>query len=245
MHKGESLMNTTKIVVTLSGHNDDELKAEINKAKDNIDAFDIVEIRGDVFDALNREDHGKKVRLIIDTFKPLNKEIIYTYRTNKEGGSGSKTTVEYEALLQAICKVMAIDYIDIEVQSGDKIIASVTETAKAHNVKCLLSHHDFKRTPQTEEILSTIKTMHENNGDLYKVAYFPHSQADVENVTAAVIKAKADYGHKVIGISMGDIGKTTRTATGEAASVLTYGFIMRDAAPGQIHVSKLREVFPR
>lgn len=56
-------MNTTKIVVTLSGHNDDEIKEEIQKAKENIDAFDIVEIRGDVFDALNREDHSKKSQI--------------------------------------------------------------------------------------------------------------------------------------------------------------------------------------
>ena len=74
-------MNTTKIVVTFTGHNDDEINAEIRAAKENINDFDIIEIRGDVFDALNREDHAKNVRSIIDVFKPLNKEIIYTYRT--------------------------------------------------------------------------------------------------------------------------------------------------------------------
>lgn len=238
-------MNTTKIVVTLSGHNDDEIKEEIQKAKENIDAFDIVEIRGDVFDALNREDHGKKVRYIIDYFKPLNKEIIYTYRTAKEGGSGSKTTVEYEALLNAVCQTMDIDYIDIEVQSGDKITASVCKTARANNVKCLMSHHDFKRTPPSGEILSIINKMHTLGGDLYKVAYFPHEKKDVDKVTGAVKSAKQKYGDKIIGISMGELGKDTRTAEGEAASALTYGFVSRDAAPGQIHVTQLREIFTR
>ena len=122
-------MNTTKIVVTFTGHNDDEINAEIRAAKENINDFDIIEIRGDVFDALNREDHAKNVRSIIDVFKPLNKEIIYTYRTAKEGGSGSKTTVEYEALLNAICTLMDIDYIDIEVNSGDKIIDALSPKA--------------------------------------------------------------------------------------------------------------------
>ena len=236
-------MNTTKIVVTLSGHNDDEIKAEIEKAKDNIDDFDIVEIRGDVFDALNREDHGKKVRFIIDSFKPLNKEIIYTYRTAREGGSGSKTTVEYEALLKAVCEIMDIDYIDIEVQSGDKICASVLETARNNNVKCLISHHDFKRTPDTQEILSVIKKMDTLGGDIYKVAYFPKDERDVDNVTEAVKTAKADYGNRIVGISMGEIGKRTRTASGDAASAFTYGYISRDAAPGQIHVTELRRTF--
>ncbi|MGO1922682.1 MAG: type I 3-dehydroquinate dehydratase [Jeotgalicoccus sp.] len=238
-------MNTTKIVVTLSGHNDDEIKAEINKAKDSIDDFDIVEIRGDVFDALNREDHGKKVQFIIDSFKPLNKEIIYTYRTAREGGSGSKTTVEYEALLKAVCKSMDIDYIDIEVQSGDKITASVVETARENNVKCLMSHHDFKHTPNTEEILSVINKMEKLGGDIYKVAYFPKDKRDVENMTEAVKTAKTEYGDKVVGISMGELGKSTRTAQGEAASVFTYGFVARDAAPGQIHVTELRSIFTK
>lgn len=238
-------MNTTKIVVTLSGHNDDEIKAEIKKAKDNIDDFDIVEIRGDVFDALNREDHGKNVRFIIDAFKPLNKEIIYTYRTAREGGSGSKTTVEYEALLKAVCQSMDIDYIDIEVQSGDKIAASVVETARENNVKCLMSNHDFKRTPDTEGILSVFNKMYKLGGDIYKVAYFPKDEADVDNVSEAVKTAKEKYGEKIIGISMGELGKRTRTAQGKAASVFTYGFIARDAAPGQIHVTELRKTFKK
>ena len=236
-------MNTTKIVVTLSGHNDDELNAEINKAKENINDFDIVEIRGDVFDALNREDHAKNVRYIIEEFKPLNKEIIYTYRTSREGGSGSKTTVEYEALLKASCEVMDIDYIDIEVQAGDKIITSICETARANNVGCLMSHHDFKQTPDKEGILSVFNKMETLGGDLYKVAYYPQSEADVDNVTEAVKNAKQQYGDRVIGISMGELGKRTRTAKGEAASTFTYGFISRDAAPGQIHVTELRRIF--
>lgn len=238
-------MNTTKIVVTLSGHNDDEINAEINKAKENINDFDIVEIRGDVFDALNREDHAENVRYIIGEFKPLNKEIIYTYRTAREGGSGSKTTVEYEALLKASCEVMDIDYIDIEVDSGNKIIASVCETARANNVACLMSHHDFKETPDTEGILSVFNKMDTLGGDFYKVAYYPQNQEDVNSVTEAVKIAKQQYGNKVIGISMGELGKVTRTAQGEAASAFTYGFIARDAAPGQIQVTELRKIFKK
>lgn len=235
-------MNTTKIVVTFSGHNDDEINAEINSAKENINDFDIVEIRGDVYDALNREDHAKNVRRIIDIFKPLNKEIIYTYRSTREGGSGAKTTTEYEALLTAICQSMDIDYIDIELHAGEKIVKSVCQNAHDKNIKCLLSYHDFKKTPTLDEILSTIGQMHALGGDLYKVAYLPHTQADVDNVLTAVGQAKANYGDKIIGISMSELGKVTRTASGDAASVFTYGYILRDAAPGQIHVTDLRQM---
>lgn len=234
-------MNTTKIVVTFSGHNDDEMNAEINSAKNNINDFDIVEIRGDVYDALNREDHTKNVQHIIETFKPLNKEIIYTYRSTREGGSGSKTTIDYEALLSAICQTMDIDYIDIELHAGDEIVTSICEIARKNNIECLLSHHNFKLTPQVDEILATIEHMNVLGGDLYKVAYFPHEHADVKNVLTAVERAKENYGDKIIGISMSEIGKITRKVKGKSASAFTYGFIRRDAAPGQIHITELRK----
>lgn len=238
-------MNTTKIVATFSGHNDDEINEEINSAKENVNDFDIVEIRGDVYDALNREDHTKNVKRIIDIFKPLNKEIIYTYRSTREGGSGAKTTTEYEALLASICQTMDIDYIDVELHAGDEIVKTICRNAHDKNIKSLLSYHDFKKTPALEEILSTIEQMDAIGGDLYKVAYYPKEQADVDNVLTAVKQAKENYGDKVIAISMSELGKVTRTASGNAASVFTYGYILKDAAPGQIHVTELRKTFSK
>lgn len=235
-------MNKTKIVVTFSGHTDDEINEEINSAQENINEFDIVEIRGDVYDALNREDHAKNVKRIIDIFKPLNKEFIYTYRSTREGGSGAKTTTEYQALLTAICESMTIDYIDIELHAGAEIVKSVCQSARQKDIKCLLSYHDFKKTPALDEIVSTIGQMDALGGDLYKVAYYPQDQADVDNVLTAVKESKENFGDKIIGIAMSELGKVTRTAKGETASVLTYGYILRDAAPGQIHVTELRKI---
>ena len=234
-------MNFTKIVVTFSGYNADAINDEIKAALNHINDFDIVEIRGDGFDALNRQDHINIVENIINTFKPKEKEIIYTYRTASQGGKGSKTTVEYQALLQGICQMMDIDYIDIEVKIGKDIVKEIKEVADDHHIKVLLSHHDFKKTDSKEEIETLFKDMDNLKGDVFKFAYMPQSKEDVLRVTSMVEKAKEQYGNKIVGISMGELGKKTRL---EKASVFTYGFISRDAAPGQIHITELRKQFP-
>ena len=83
--------------------------------------------------------------------------------------------------------------------------------------------------------------MDDLKGDVFKFAYMPQSREDVLRVTSMVQKAKEQYGNKIVGISMGELGKETRL---EKASVFTYGFISRDAAPGQIHITELRKQFP-
>lgn len=234
-------MNTTKIVVTFSGHNSDAINEEIEAAENHLDDFDVVEIRGDVFDALNRQDHAAIVRRIIDIFKTAGKEIIYTYRTSSEGGKGSKTTVEYQALLLEICKSMAIDYIDIEISVGEKIVMDIIETAQNHQIKTLLSYHNFKETLSYDDLMDHLSKMDQVEGDAFKLALYPSTEADVNTVIDVQTKGKEKYGHKVIVISMGELGKRTRILTGEQAPLFTYGYISRDAAPGQIHVSELRK----
>lgn len=234
-------MNTTKIVVTFSGYNSDAINEEIEAAESHLSDFDIVEIRGDVFDALNRQDHASIVRRIIDKFKAFDKEIIYTYRTSGEGGKGSKTTVEYQALLLEVCKSMDIDYIDIEMSVGKKIVQEIIETAKTHQIKTLLSYHNFKETLDYHALMDLLSQMNQVEGDVFKFALYPTNGEDVDTVVDVQKTAKAQYGHKVIGISMGELGKRTRVLTGDYAPLFTYGYISRDAAPGQIHISELRK----
>ena len=77
-------MNLTKIVVTFSGYNADAINDEIKSALNHINDFDIVEIRGDGFDALNRQDHINIVENVINTFKAKGKEIILSNSTYQQ-----------------------------------------------------------------------------------------------------------------------------------------------------------------
>src|SRR5699024_2617309 len=91
------------------------------------------------------------------------------------------------------------------------------------------------------EIEALFKDMDDLKGDVFKFAYMPQSKEDVLSETSIVQKAKEQYGNKIVGISMGELGKETRL---EKASVFTYRFISRHAAPGQIHITQLRTQLP-
>lgn len=228
-----------KVVVSFTGHSAEEVQAEIKDAKKNGDKFDIVEIRSDSFDAMNHEDHLKLVNHIIDEMKGY--PTIYTYRTNSEGGSGMKSAAEYQSLVDDAIEKCDIDIVDIEFFMYEDIVNQLIDKAKQKGVAVLLSQHDFKDTPHFDEMMATYENMYERGGDILKLAYEPADGRDVLSVLSAVHDAKKKFNCHVVGIAMGETGKITRMAGGVFGSCLTYGHLVNQAAPGQIHAAILKE----
>lgn len=228
-----------KVVVSFTGHSAEEVEAEIAEAKKYGRKFDIVEIRSDSFEAMNHQDHFNLVDDVIEEMKDY--PIIYTYRTNSEGGSGTKSAAEYESLLADAIENCDIDIVDIEFFMYEDIVNKLIERAKKKGVAVLLSQHDFQDTPHFDEMMATYKNMYERGGDILKLAYKPADGRDVLSVLSAVHDARQKFNCQVVGISMGESGKITRVAGGVFGSCLTYGHLVNQAAPGQVHAGNLKE----
>lgn len=228
-----------KVVVSFTGHSAEEVQAEIEEAKKNNDKFDIVEIRSDSFDAMNHEDHFRLVDHIIEEMADC--PIIYTYRTNGEGGSGTKSAAEYQSLVSHAIGNCDIDIVDIEFFMYEDIVNQLIDEAKEKGVAVLLSQHDFRDTPHFEEMMATYENMYERGGDILKLAYQPADGRDVLSVLSAVHDARRKFNCQVVGISMGETGKITRVAGGVFGSCMTYGHLINQAAPGQIGAGILKE----
>lgn len=228
-----------KVVVSFTGHSEEEVRAEIADAKESSDKFDIIEIRSDSFDAMNHEDHFKRVDHIIEEMKDY--PIIYTYRTNGEGGNGTKSAAEYQGLVNDAISNCDIDIVDIEFFMYEDIVSQLIEKAKKNDIAVLLSQHDFQDTPHFEEMMATYKNMYERGGDILKLAYEPENGRDVLSVLSAVHDARQKFNCQVVGIAMGETGKITRVAGGVFGSCMTYGHLVSQAAPGQIHAGILKE----
>ncbi|MFC3420235.1 type I 3-dehydroquinate dehydratase [Salinicoccus hispanicus] len=227
-----------KVVVSFSNHSKETVDEEIKGVLDNPSAVDIVEIRSDAFDALSHEAHLELVNHIIDKLEDY--PILYTYRTQSEGGKGQKTAVEYESLLNSVLDQCDIQLIDIEFFMYEDIVDALVEKAKRKGILVVLSQHDFRDTPDFDEIMATYKDMHERGGDILKLAYNPADGRDVLSILTAVHDARQQLKCQVVGISMGELGKITRVAGGVFGSCLTYGYISHKAAPGQFHVQDLK-----
>ncbi len=228
-----------KVVVSFAGHSADEVQKEISEAKKQSEKFDIVEIRSDSFDAMNHEDHFELVDHITREMKDY--PIIYTYRTNGEGGNGTKSAAEYQSLVSDAIQHSDIDIVDIEFFMYEDIVSQLITEAKEKGVAVLLSQHDFQDTPHFEEMMATYKNMYERGGDILKLAYKPADGRDVLSVLSAVHDARKKFNCQVVGIAMGESGKITRVAGGVFGSCLTYGHLVNQAAPGQIHAGILKE----
>ncbi len=115
------------------------------------------------------------------------------------------------------------------------------DCAEENGKTVLLSHHNFKETPRLEEMQKMLYNMHSAGGEILKLAFRPNDADDVVNMLKIVKIGKEAIGNKVIGISMGELGKMTRLAGGDFGSCLTYGYITDNSAPGQVHASKIKD----
>lgn len=228
-----------KVVVSISGTSLPEIKKEIVQVQESMDSLDIVEIRSDAFDNLSRSEH---LELVNEACRALSDiPIIYTYRTSHEGGSGSKSYAEYKDLLMDVITKCDIDIVDIEFMAGDRLVSEIVNHAGENGKTVLLSHHNFKETPRIEEMQKLLYKMHSAGGEILKLAFLPKDADDVVNMLKIVKIAREAIGNKVIGISMGEMGKMTRLAGGEFGSCLTYGYISKNSAPGQVHASRIKD----
>ena len=156
------------------------------------------------------------------------KPIIATNRLKTEGGEfqGSERD-RIELLLQA---APYADFVDIELLADlrDEFMARV-------NKPVIVSYHDFLGMPDVEEMATILENMKKTGASLAKIAVTPKSLRD--NLRILGILLDADMPLSMI--AMGDIGRHLRAVAPLYGSVLTYGFVAKSTAPGQMSLAEL------
>src|SRR5699024_10746333 len=113
--------------------------------------------------------------------------------------------------------------VDIEFVTGGKVLSDIVDCADEHGKTVLLSHHNFKETLRLEEMQKLLYNMHSAGGEILKLAFAPNDADDVVNMLKIV-----------------KMGKEARLAGGEFGSCLTYGYITKNSAPGQVHAARIK-----
>ncbi|HAU88233.1 MAG TPA: type I 3-dehydroquinate dehydratase [Lachnospiraceae bacterium] len=168
-----------------------------------------------------------------------NKILLFTFRTQKEGGEQELSDKEYFELNKFAAETKLVDLIDLELfSSDDKIDFYVSEIHKS-GCKVIVSNHDFFKTPEESEIVSRLRRMEQAGGDILKIAVMPQSPQDVLTLLSATYKASESLVQPVVTMSMAKLGAVSRI-TGEVfGSALTFGTVGKASAPGQIPVKQL------
>ena len=189
---------------------------------------DLVELR---LDLIKSPDLKK---LLVATKKP----VIVTNRKKGEGGHARDNKQRIELLKKAI--TLNADFIDIELNSGKKIIRDLIKNKR--NSKVIVSYHNFKKTPQNiNRIYKQIKKL---NPDIIKLATFANSITDNLKIFEIIKKAKKEN-KKIIALCMGQNGEISRILAPLFGSYLTFAALKqgKGSAPGQLTASTLKDIY--
>ena len=182
---------------------------------------DMIELR---LDLVNEPIQAiKAVRLA--TTKP----IIATNRLKTEGGMFQGSERErIELLLQA---APFADFVDIELlaEQRDEFMARV-------NKPVIVSYHDFLGMPDEDEMATILENMKKTGAIYAKIAVTPKNLRDNLRILGLLLDADMP----LCMIAMGNIGRHLRAVAPLYGSVLTYGFVAKSLAPGQMSLAELR-----
>lgn len=229
---------------------------------------DLVEWRADYYEGL--QVSGRMWETLEKIGQALgNQALLFTVRTQAEGGERAMPFSEYASLLTEAASCPAVQYIDVEMfcgmrgesqeaweQSGQEGRVWEREEHPAYvSVKELLqelhrkevtvigSYHDFEKTPPAEEITRRLTVMRGLGADIPKMAVMPQKQEDVLQLLEATWEARQILDPTpLITMSMGSMGRISRIAGESFGSAVTFGSMGSSSAPGQIEAEQLKQV---
>ena len=188
-------------------------------------AGDLVEVR------LDKSGHPEDWLERCKAIEARGKPVLLTIRLRSEGGEWPGDNEDRLKLFEE--GLRALSAVDVELSSV--ICARVAKQAEKLGKVCLVSHHDFERTPSLAELESIVERA-QQNGAIAKVATMIRNEADIEVLRALLAKKRK---RPLCVIGMGDAWKQTRVLFPKLGSCLAYGYLDKPTAHGQVSAAEL------
>jgi 3-dehydroquinate dehydratase-1 len=186
---------------------------------------DIVEVR---LDRTSRpSDWLRRCKAIESGGKP----VLLTPRLESEGGSWEADDLRrLEVYKEALSGLAAVD-----VELGSVICRAVAEEAARLQKACIVSCHNFQKTPPLTELCRLVEEA-QKIGSIAKISAMITGEGDV-----AILRSLLErpWAKPLCVIGMGEAWARTRVEFAALGSCLTYGYLDGSAAPGQWHAAEL------
>ncbi len=209
------------------------------------EACEIIEWR---LDALERPGDFDQIQMALDRLENAeDTAILLTMRTKNEGGLYPLEGQELIDYYMSLAGLRGVDGIDIQYRDligRDGVQNQLLSQIQAGEKAVILSWHDFKSTPNKEDIKVLALDMKKLGPDLVKMAFMPVGKLDVEAVKEAGIELKDKIQPQgLVLISMGALGTEVRINAAKIGSCFTFGCRPgEESAPGQIEYHELRRL---
>ena len=188
---------------------------------------------------------------------PLGKEVIepilaatsvpllLTIRTAEQGGEAKLSAGRYRLLAAELLDVLVqlglpAQRIAIDLEHWFEGTPALAQKARELGVTVVVSHHDWKETPDSELMQLFFEDMLELPG-VAKLAVTAHSDNDVQRLLDVTQNVAQSSGRALIAIAMGDAGRRSRFEGWKYGSAATFATVGKASAPGQPTVAELRE----
>jgi 3-dehydroquinate dehydratase type I len=159
--------------------------------------------------------------------------VLLTVRSAKEGGAWRGSDDELRrVLLTALHRLAAVD-----IELACPIAAEIAAEAARLGKGCVLSHHDFARTPSIDELESII-TRAEALGGVTKIATMVNGEDDRSRLLELLGTSHARRQPLCV-IGMGEKWAMLRVELARLGSCLAYGYLDNSAAPGQLAAAEV------
>lgn len=226
-----------KICVPLTGTAKTQVCREAEAAKEA--GADLVEWRADFYEGLKDQDQ------VIAAAKELSQvlgevPLLFTVRTEKEGGNSSMETEEYQELLKAVAASGAVDLFDVEALEEEEEKKTLIREIQERGGKVIASSHDFEKTDDWESLLERFSRLDKSGADILKMAVMPRSFEDVTRLMQVTNEETQRTEKPLIAMSMGNTGSISRIAGENFGSALTFATVGKASAPGQFPIKELR-----
>jgi 3-dehydroquinate dehydratase I len=186
---------------------------------------DIVEVR---LDRTGRpSDWLERCKAIQSGGKP----VLLTPRLEAEGGSWKADDLpRLEIYKEALGELAAVD-----VELASTICRKVAEEAARLQKACIVSYHDFQKTPPLADLCALVENA-QRIGSLAKISTMINRDGDVAILRTLLERS---WAKPLCVIGMGEAWARTRVEFAALGSCLTYGYLDGSAAPGQWHAAEL------
>jgi 3-dehydroquinate dehydratase-1 len=197
-------------------------------ARTSARVVDLLEVRADLFGAEALADVAAWAAACARV-EASGTPVLLTLRLAAEGGRWARPEAERLALYRAVLARDACSWIDVEAASP--IAREVTQAAREHGRRSIVSRHDFARTPPPAELERLLAECVDAGADVPKLATKIVTDADRGALLAL---AAAHAGHACV-IGMDDApGSSLRVDLPARGSRLAYGWVDAPTAPGQL-----------
>ena len=229
-----------KTIVPITAKTKEQALAQAQVIANTADA-DLAEFR---IDLLSFASDTKQVIALGHELKKIlgNKPLIATIRTKNEGGQLEISDADYGKTYQAYLKNPFMDWLDVEMFRDQKVVSEIVQKAHQKKVLIVMSNHDFQKTPSQDEIEKRLLKQDQMGADILKIAVMPKSKQDVFTLMNATLKVSQQTTKPLLTMSMGQLGTISRVATANMGGSYSFGMIGQASAPGQIDVTKLKQI---